>query len=116
MANSKQFYNKYKRNRERQLFYQSKAWAEARGLALKRDNFLCVQCLKTGTIKEADVVHHIIEVKDDFTKALELDNLESICHKHHNAVHKKRVEQRRKRVEVSPKIDVIISENNPEIF
>lgn len=115
MASSK-YYNKYKRNKERQRFYQSKAWGEARSLALKRDNYLCVQCFKAGTIKQADVVHHIVEVKDDFTKALELDNLESCCHKHHNAVHKKRSEQQEKRVEVSSKIDVIISENNPEIF
>lgn len=110
--NQQQYYNKHKRSREHQLFYQSSAWAKARELALKRDNYLCVECLKAKRIRKADVVHHIIEVKDDFTKALTLDNLESLCHAHHNGIHK----TGEKPKNISSKISVVVSKNNPEKF
>lgn len=111
MSESSKYYNKYKRNRERQLFYQSSAWAKCRELALKRDNFLCVHCLKEKRIRKADVVHHLIEVKDDFTKALELSNLESVCHMHHNRLHSSK-----EKVIKKNKIDVVETKTNPEII
>ncbi|MBG9453302.1 hypothetical protein ABE61_04205 [Lysinibacillus sphaericus] len=113
MNESNRYYNKHKRNRERQLFYQSTAWANARELALKRDNYLCVECLKEKKIRKADVVHHIIEVKDDFTKALELDNLSSICHMHHNKIHG---QSKKEQTNISSKIDVVVSKQNKEMF
>ena len=53
-----------------------------------RDKLLCIPCLKIGVYSKADEVHHIIELKDDITKAYELDNLESICHSCHMKEHK----------------------------
>ena len=35
----------------------------------------------------AVIVHHIIPITKDFTKALKLDNLESLCLECHNKVH-----------------------------
>ena len=113
MSESNRYYNKHKRNRERQLFYQSTAWAKARELALKRDNYLCVECLKEKRVRKADVVHHLVEVKDDFTKALELDNLSSICHMHHNKVHGS---TKNKPHKFPTKIEVIESKTNKEMF
>jgi len=113
MYERNRYYNKHKRNRERQLFYQSTAWIKARELALKRDNYLCVECLKEKRIRKADVVHHIIEVKDDFTKALELDNLSSICHMHHNQIHG---QSKKEQPKISSKIDVVVNKQNKEMF
>ena len=113
MSESNRYYNKNKRNRERQLFYQSAAWAKARELALIRDKHLCVECLKEKRIRKANVVHHIIEVKDDFTKALELDNLSSVCHAHHNGFHGK---SKKKKPKTSSKIEVISNKQNEEMF
>lgn len=84
---SQQHYDKHKRNKESKQFYQSAAWSKVRLMALERDNYLCQECFQNKRLTKADVVHHIIEVRDDFTKALELDNLVSICHKHHNRIH-----------------------------
>jgi 5-methylcytosine-specific restriction protein A len=40
-------------------------------------------------VTPAVIVHHIIEVKDDPTKALDPENLLSCCVACHNTIHKK---------------------------
>ena len=51
---------------------------------LLRDGFLCQNCQRNGVIKTGDVVDHIVELKDDMSKAFDMDNLETLCHKCHN--------------------------------
>ena len=46
-------------------FYHSSEWNRIRKAALVRDNHLCQECLKHNVIKSAEIVHHIIEIKDD---------------------------------------------------
>lgn len=84
-----QQYDSRTRDKKSKDFYRSKAWKELRNLAFNRDNGLCQSCLKQGEYRTADVVHHIIEIKSDWEKRLDLNNLESICHKCHNKIHKK---------------------------
>ena|SRR5690625_2340941 len=80
----------YRENRNKTIdkFYRSKDWLAVRKLALERDNYLCRRCLSIGELKQADVVHHIIEIKTDWSMRLVLNNLESLCHACHNAHHK----------------------------
>lgn len=68
-------------------FYRNPAWLKMRQIALSRDNGLCVRCLKNKRIVKADVVHHIVHLTQDFSKALQLDNLECLCHSCHNKEH-----------------------------
>ncbi|MCJ1656702.1 HNH endonuclease signature motif containing protein [Staphylococcus sp. NRL 16/872] len=68
-------------------FYHSRAWKKLRQMALDRDNNLCQMCLLNGNITDATIVHHIVYVDDDFDKALNLDNLLSVCHSCHNKIH-----------------------------
>ncbi|MHD0382822.1 HNH endonuclease [Staphylococcus simulans] len=82
--------NNYKHGRktyEHDWFYHSKAWTKIREMALDRDNYLCQKCLEEGKITDAKIVHHIVYVDDDFTKALQLDNLMSVCSSCHNKIH-----------------------------
>lgn len=82
--------DKYKSQRKPQefdWFYRKPAWQRIRQMALSRDNGICQRCYKKNIIKKADVVHHIIYLIDDFQKALDLNNLESLCHACHNAEH-----------------------------
>ncbi len=66
-----------------QKFYNSRLW---RNLSRRHreKNPLCVHCLESGIIKAADVADHIIEIKDDWDKRLEAENLQSLCHACHN--------------------------------
>ena len=71
-------------------FYHSKEWKLARSQALARDHYLCQVCLKRGLVKSANTVHHIIPIKDNFKKRLDLNNLETICLECHNQEHQER--------------------------
>lgn len=86
--NIQQDYNKYQRDPKIDAFYHSSDWRRARKLALERDNYLCQRHLKQGVLVPAKIVHHIVEVKDDWSKRLDIDNLESVCYACHNREHK----------------------------
>lgn len=109
--NEQQFYDKYKRNKQSRQFYTSAVWHKCRELALKRDNYLCQDCLENKQIKRAEMVHHIVEITDDFTKALVLENLRSLCNSCHNK-HHDRVNNRIKKMK--NKISVVQVERNTE--
>ncbi|MEK4228957.1 HNH endonuclease [Solibacillus sp. FSL H8-0538] len=108
MVNNKP-YDKYSRNKDRDRFYHSTAWKRARELALLRDSYLCQECLKHKRITNADMVHHIVEVKDDIKLALTLNNLISLCNQCHNKQHGQQGY-------TSNKLKVVTIQANPEII
>lgn len=81
------YYDKFKRDRDSKSFYNSSDWQCVREHALIRDHYLCVRCFKEKKLVPADMVHHIIPLRDDRDKGLDLDNLESLCHPCHNKEH-----------------------------
>ncbi|MCY8609894.1 HNH endonuclease [Bacillus haynesii] len=81
-------YDKYKRNQQARSFYKSRAWQRCREAVLKRDNYLCQDCLLVyKKITQADTVHHIDELRDHPEKALDASNLVSLCNACHNKRH-----------------------------
>lgn len=79
-------------------FYNSHYWNKKRESILKRDHYQCQRCLgnlktdepiKRIRLTKAKYVHHIIELKEDFEKALDDDNLISLCFNCHEIVHKR---------------------------
>lgn len=63
-------------------FYQTSAWRSTRNAFIKANPY-CVDCAKEGKKVLANVVDHkkqIIENGDKFNP----DNLQSLCHHHHN--------------------------------
>lgn len=84
-------HTEYKRNRtdkKEQSFYASTAWLGARSQALIRDHGLCQYCLRASKVTLADVVHHIVEIKANWSLRLVLVNLVSLCHGCHQRVHR----------------------------
>lgn len=51
------------------------------------DDWICQECKKKRLIEQANIVHHVIEVKEDWSKRLDIDNLVSVCHSCHNKIH-----------------------------
>ena len=76
---------------KKQAFYHSRAWQGVRDLAIRRDRYLCVDCLKQGRYTTAEEVHHIIPLDDnnidDPSITLNLDNLVSLCRECHRVRH-----------------------------
>ena len=71
----------------RRAFYKSQAWGLTRKAVLARDKHLCQRCLHKGILTTTNTVHHITPLEDAPDKALDTDNLESICPACHNLVH-----------------------------
>lgn len=87
---------------ERNRFYHSGVWKRKREAILRRDHYECQECRKrirkaaadgtklTGRdakIGRASTVHHIVELKDNPSLALDDENLEAICFRCHNQIH-----------------------------
>jgi 5-methylcytosine-specific restriction endonuclease McrA len=58
------------------------AWRDIRRQAMRRDAWLCVNCLRRGKDVRAREVHHIIEIADGGDE-FDLSNTESLCRKCH---------------------------------
>ncbi|MFS1511743.1 HNH endonuclease [Chengkuizengella sp. SCS-71B] len=100
---------------DKKKFYDSQTWKDCRLLVLNRDNHLCQICLKQKKIRSADIVHHKEHLEDYPDKALDMDNLLSVCSSCHNKEHpeKGKKEQRKKRTR---RIKVIEVKANEEVI
>lgn len=77
-------YNKYRRNHKHQKFHNSKEWKALRKEVLEANGGLCFRCMQLDMITNADVVDHIIPLTKDYTKRLDITNLQPLCHSCHN--------------------------------
>lgn len=72
-------------------FYKSAAWKTCRDIVMRRDAYLCRDCLAAGRYTPAEEVHHIEPLCPDNIHrpevALNLDNLISLCRECHKARH-----------------------------
>lgn len=71
-------------------FYKKRFWKMAQKNILKRDHYLCQDCLKKGIKTEAVVAHHLKSPADYPQLAFNGENLVSLCevchHKRHGGV------------------------------
>ena len=77
-------YDKYNRNKEHTKFYNSTEWRELRRVVLEHSGGLCVKCMEFDIVTKANVVDHIIPIEKDYTKRLDITNLQPLCHACHN--------------------------------
>lgn len=81
-------------------FYCSKEWKVTREAYLKSVGGLCELCKAEGIIKPAEHVHHKIWLDKTNYKNPEIafgfENLQALCHDHHNRVHAGTLERRYK--------------------
>lgn len=80
-------YDSEGRDRESKAFYNSIAWQRTRERVLAIDGGIDVYLYMTkGIIKAADTIHHIVPLKDDYSKRLDTDNLMSLNHGTHSEI------------------------------
>lgn len=60
-------------------FYKSKQWQNLRRTVMLENDYVCVDCGR-----QANVVDHIIPTKIDWSKRLDKNNLQPLCHECHN--------------------------------
>ena len=81
-------------------FYSTWAWRAFRQRALERDLFECQICAQEGRFEldsegrphpvRATMVHHIVPVREAPERALDMDNLMSLCNACHERMHPER--------------------------
>lgn len=94
--------NDYSTKEQQHKFYKSAAWHGKYGVRLKvleRDNYECQLCKREGRVHLDSVkvegerksiqlnVHHVKELEHHPELALDMDNLLTICLRHHNELH-----------------------------
>lgn len=72
-------------NKGRKLFYSSTKWIKLS--QLKRvNNPLCEICLEKGLLTPSIDIHHIVDIKDNPSLALDYDNLQALCKECHSKI------------------------------
>ena len=76
------------RDRKYYLFYHSKEWEQLKLYIGRKYKGLCLYSyLIDNRIVQADAIHHIVEIKDNWDLRLDLDNLIPLSNKVHNQIH-----------------------------
>jgi len=65
------------------------AWRKVRALALKRDRYLCLNCIKGDRVTPAEDVHHVAPIRVAPERRLDLNNLMSVCRPCHSMLEPK---------------------------
>lgn len=93
-------YDKHSRNKDAKQFYCSKAWETQRAAVLEIDGGIDVYLyMTTGEIVLADTVHHIVPLRDDWSKRLDTENLMSLSHETHSMIEKMYKENKNEMIE-----------------
>lgn len=73
--------------------YADKRWPPLRARILRRDDYLCQQCLRYGKHRAATTVHHCFPAGRYPGYAWAVWNLVSLCPRCHDAMHDRNSEQ-----------------------
>lgn len=79
-------HTEYRMNRtddREQAFYKSRAWIRTRDHK-RAMNPLCEHCMRADRYVPVDDIDHITPIKVDWTRRLDLSNLQSLCRACHN--------------------------------
>ena len=80
-------YDRYSRDQKSKDFYGGKEWEMTRAVVLDVDDGIDVYLYMTqGVIVAADTVHHIIPIKDDWERRVDIDNMMSLSSDTHSMI------------------------------
>lgn len=79
-------YDKEVRDERSRKFYTSRTWRRCKENILASDEIDVYLYMKEGIIKAADTVHHIIPLRDNWSKRLQKDNLMSLSAGTHSMI------------------------------
>lgn len=109
--NRHKLYSKYSRSKESQDFYETKQWRSLRKYLNECYMNMDIYLYYTeGKVVEADVVHHIVPLKEDKSRGLDVFNLIPLSHDTHNKIEKIYKEGGRGKKEMIEKLEGIIKE------
>lgn len=88
---NKKRYKEYKLRREdkaEQKFYNTDEWKRIRAACISLQNGIdIVEYYRTGKVVQAEAYHHIEELKDNWERRLDVDNIIGLTERNHRRVH-----------------------------
>lgn len=63
-------------------FYKTAKWVKLSRQTLQKHP-ICVFCQRKGIIRKADLVDHIVPIREDWNKRLDPENLQPLCYRCH---------------------------------
>lgn len=85
--NRHSYYDKHSRDKTLQKFYKSKEWIKLAHYTRQRYNHIDIyQLYKYNRIVLSEMVHHIIPIKDDWSRRLDPDNVIPLSNSSHNEI------------------------------
>jgi len=86
-------YKNKRQDKKEQSFYSSSTWIKCRDNIKAHYFGFCLVCWhrdknKKGNNNNSELIHHIVEIKEDYEKRLDEDNLTPLCDSCHTKVHK----------------------------
>lgn len=88
-GNRRDYFKTYNENRDEIYdFYSSKEWRTIREVIKLRDLGLCQVCLQQKILTPMHTVHHIIELKEDYSLRTTESNLICVCSTCHHKIHR----------------------------
>lgn len=101
-------YDRYSRDKKSKNFYGGKEWEMTRAAVLDVDDGIDVYLYMTqGVIVAADTVHHIIPIKDDWERRVDIDNMMSLSSDTHSMIEQM---YRKNKGEMIRKLQIMIKE------
>ena len=93
-------YDEEKRDKNRARFYKTKAWLITKEEALIRCMYIDIyEYYKFGRIAQAQMVHHIAPVSEEYSRRLDMDNLIGLTNKNHARIHQSMKERGEKEIQ-----------------
>lgn len=79
-------YNRSRRKNDSEYvkFYKSAAWKNLRRVQMLKDDYLCQSCLSNGIYTPGDMVDHVVPTKEEWSRRLDENNLQTLCWPCHN--------------------------------
>ncbi|CEQ00324.1 HNH endonuclease domain protein [[Clostridium] sordellii] len=110
-------YKDYKSKRtdiKEQKFYDNgnKDWTLTKQAVKNRDEGRCLLCDFKGDDGYVDEVHHIIELKEDWSRRFDMSNLICLCKRCHFYVHKKYRKDSKSKKEMQDKLRELIKRDD----
>lgn len=85
---SRNYKNKKRADDKESQFYNTQEWRKLRNKIVKSYMSMDVyEYYKTGKIVSSEVVHHLVEVRSDWSKRLDKFNLIPVTRKNHQEIH-----------------------------
>lgn len=86
-ADNNRYYDKHKRNKRNDIFYHSDEWKATRQYVINNYKGLDIYAYYINNeVVYAEMVHHIIEVEEDWNRRLDITNLFPLSNKNHNVI------------------------------